>query len=60
MSPVAITGMHRAGTSTVAKALRLAGLHLRIHDIDGNGPIRRQRFVDVVGLGRVWNFIARH
>jgi hypothetical protein len=28
MTPVAITGMHRTGTSMIAKALRLAGLYL--------------------------------
>jgi hypothetical protein len=28
MNPIAIAGMHRAGTSMVAKQLRIAGLHL--------------------------------
>jgi FkbM family methyltransferase len=32
---------------------------LRIYDIDGNGPMGRQRFLDVVGQLRVWNFVAR-
>jgi FkbM family methyltransferase len=32
---------------------------LRVYDIDGNGPMGRQRFLDVVGQGRVWNFVAR-
>jgi FkbM family methyltransferase len=35
------------------------GAGLRIYDIDGNGPMRRQRFLDVVGLGQLWNFIAK-
>jgi FkbM family methyltransferase len=32
---------------------------LRVYDIEGNGPMGRQRFLDVVAQGRVWNFIAR-
>lgn len=32
---------------------------LRVYDIEGNGPMRHQRFLDVVGQGRVWNFVAR-
>jgi hypothetical protein len=32
---------------------------LRIYDIDGRGPMRRARFLEVVGQRQVWNFIAR-
>ena len=32
---------------------------LRIYDIDGNGPMGHQRFIDVLGEMSVWNFVAR-
>lgn len=32
---------------------------LRLYDIDGNGPMGRKRFLDVVAEAQVWNFIAR-
>lgn len=32
---------------------------LRIYDIDGNGPMRHQHFIDVLGEMAVWNFVAR-
>lgn len=32
---------------------------LRLYDIDGNGPLGRKRFRDVVAQGDIWNFVAR-
>ena len=32
---------------------------LRIYDIDGNGPLARKHFLEVVGELRLWNFVAR-
>jgi FkbM family methyltransferase len=53
---------HGAGRPDVSRELfelvsERAGL--RVYDIDGNGPMTRQRFLEVVSQRHVWNFIAR-
>jgi FkbM family methyltransferase len=32
---------------------------LRLYDIDGNGPLGRREFLEIIGQLRVWNFVAR-
>jgi FkbM family methyltransferase len=32
---------------------------LRIYDIDGDGPLKRQTFLNAINRGRIWNFVAR-
>jgi GT2 family glycosyltransferase len=54
MSTIAITGMHRTGTSMVAKALMLAGLHLGDdRDLVGPAPDNPEGFFEHDGLVRV-------
>jgi FkbM family methyltransferase len=53
---------HGAGRPEVSEAvfeLLSDGIGLRIYDIEGNGPLGLQHFLDVVGHGRLWNFVAR-
>jgi FkbM family methyltransferase len=37
----------------------LAGLGMRIFDLDAVGPMSREQFVDVYNAGSRWNFLAR-
>lgn len=54
MSAIAITGMHRTGTSMIAKALMLAGLHLGDErDLVGPAPDNPEGFFEHEGLVRV-------
>jgi FkbM family methyltransferase len=35
------------------------GAGLRLYDIDGNGPLGRRDFLEVIAQLRVWNYVAR-
>jgi len=53
---------HGAGRPEVSKELfdlLSEGAGLRLYDIDGNGPMPRQRFLDVLAGLEIWNFVAR-
>lgn len=54
MSPIAVTGMHRTGTSMVGKALMLAGLHLgRDDELVRPAPDNVEGFFEHEGLVRL-------
>ncbi len=54
MSPIAITGMHRTGTSMVSKALMLAGLHLGDkEELVGPAPDNPEGFFEHEGFVQV-------